>query len=86
MDNIDLLLECGFNKPVTRLHACTEDKIEIIQVIALQKVILSPLAEMSDFRCGLSALGVGEALTKHGPLLHPFFCNDVNDTLTSGLF
>lgn len=52
--------------------------------MSLHKVILASLAELSDFREGLAALGVADALKQDGPLLHSFFCNDVKSVLTSG--
>ena len=53
MDHIDLLLECGFNKPLFKVQL--EDKTNVIQTITLHKVILASLAELSQFREGLSA-------------------------------
>ena len=80
--NIDLLLECGFTKPVNNLQM--KDKADLIQTIALHKVILASLAELSDFKQGLCVLGVADALKQHGSLLRPFFCNDADVNLTSG--
>ena len=77
--NIDLLLECGFTKPVNNLQM--KDKADLIQMIALHKVILASLAELSDFKQELCVLGVADAF---GSLLRPFFCNDADVNLTSG--
>lgn len=82
MSTMDLLLECGFTKPIHKLKR--DDRVDIIQTVALHKVILVSLAELQEFREGLKALGVAEALKKHGQLLHPFFCNDDVVELTSG--
>ena len=45
MDNIDSLLECGFTKPVAKMEL--SDKISLIQTVALHKVVLGCLAELS---------------------------------------
>ena len=47
MDYLDLLFECGFNRPAVKLELT--DKVNIIQTVALQKVILTSLAELNDF-------------------------------------
>lgn len=84
MDNIDHLVECGFSKPITRLELC--DRIGMVQTVALHKVLLGCLAELSQFRDGLAALGVLDALKHHSRLLAPFFCQQTGDGITSGLF
>ena len=65
---IDMLLECGFNKPVSRIQL--SDRVNIVQTVTLHKVILSSLAELSQFKEGLSVLGV------HPDLLYSYFCSD----------
>lgn len=75
-ENIDLLMECGYNKPVLRVEL--EDK-HIIQTVTLHKVILASLAELSQFRKGLSALGVVTALKEYSHLLHSYFCLEDED-------
>ena len=81
MANIDLLLECGFTKPV---NITDEDKPDLNQTIALHKAILASLAEFTAFKQGLCVLGVGDVLKKLECLLQPFFCNDAVVELTSG--
>lgn len=56
MTHIDLITECGFNKPLTKLEL--SDRVTIVQAVALHKVILSTLAELTQFREGLASLGV----------------------------
>lgn len=82
VDNLDLLLECGFNKPGSKVELC--DKINIIQTVTLHKVILASLAELSQFREGLSTLGVSDALKNNPDLLHSYYCCEYEDKLSSG--
>ena len=82
-ENMDLLMECGYNKPVSRVEL--EDKPNIIQTVTLHKVILASLAELSQFRKGLSALGVDAALKAYPHLLHSYFSIEHKDELTSGM-
>ncbi len=44
MDNIDLLVDCGFNKPVSKCGL--DDRVTIVQSACLQMVILNTLAEL----------------------------------------
>ena len=85
MDHIDLLLECGFNKPLFKVQL--EDKTNVIQTVTLHKVILASLAELSQFREGLSALGVSKALKENPHLLRYYYCCSTDceeNVLTSG--
>ena len=83
MENIDIITECGFSKPVSRLEL--SDKTVILQSVALHKVILTSLAELTQFRDGLSALGVQKALQDYPNLLHSFYCLKNSNILTSGM-
>ena len=83
-DNLDLLLECGFNKPVSKVEL--SDKVNMIQTVTLHKVILASLAELSQFQEGLSALGVADALKNSPHLLHSYFCSEYHDDLSSGMY
>ena len=49
-----------------------DDKIAIVQSVALQKVILNTLGELVQFKDGLHCLGVGHEIAKHGELLQQF--------------
>ena len=82
VDNIDLLLECGFNKPGSTVELC--DRVDIIQTVTLHKVVLASLAELSQFRDGINALGVAESLKNNPDLLYSFYCCEHNDELSSG--
>ena len=79
---MDLLLECGFNKPLSKIHLC--DKVTIIQTVTLHKVILASLAELSQFRDGFSSLGVLKTVKEYSHFLHSFYCSDYDDELNSG--
>lgn len=83
MENIDIITECGFSKPISRLDL--SDKTTILQSVALHKVILMSLAELTQFRDGLSALGVLGALQEHPNLLRSYYCLKNSNTLTSGM-
>lgn len=83
-ENMDLLMECGYTKPVSR--ADLGDKPDIIQSVTLHKVVLVSLAELSQFRKGLATLGVATALKDYPHLLQSFFSLRNNDQLTSGMF
>ena len=84
MGNITFLAECGFSKPVAKLDMTHKD--QMIRCIILHKVILLPLAEMSQFREGLYKVEkMQEMMTKHSTLLEPFFCIPSHSTLTSGI-
>lgn len=83
VDNLDLLLECGFNKPGSKVELC--DRVVIIQTVTLHKVVLASLAELSQFREGLSALGVADALKNSPDLLYSYYCCEHNDGLSSGM-
>lgn len=71
MDYIELLFESGYNKPASKVELC--DRVDIVQTVALHKVILSSLAELSQFRNGLSTLGVLDAIKAHSQILSSFF-------------
>ena len=58
--------------------------MNIVQTVTLHKVILSSLAELSQFQEGLSTLGVANALQNHPDLLHSYCCCDHDDKLTPG--
>ena len=60
MDSIEILDECGFKKPITRLKL--EDKDKLIRAVALHSVLLKSLAEATQFQEGLSALSVQESI------------------------
>lgn len=82
MNNIDSIVESGFNKPIAKLEL--SDRVNIVKTMALHKVILTSLAELTQLREGLSALGVAEALHNHSEALKYFYCLNTNKQLTAG--
>lgn len=82
VDNLDLLLECGFNKAVARIKL--NDRVNIVQTVTLHKVVLSTLGELTQFKEGLSTLGVLDALKEHPDLLLPYYCCSYDEKLTPG--
>ena len=83
MDNIEILDECGFGKPITRLKLL--DKAEI-QAVTLHRVLLKPLAETTQFREGFSVLSVRESLEKYPKLFIPYYCRSKTDVLNPGTY
>ena len=81
---MDLLIECGVTKPVSILEI--SDKADVIQAIALHKVILGSMAELSQFKEGLSVLGVSNALKAHPDLLYSYYCEKYEEKLFSGMY
>ena len=81
--NIDLLLECGYTKPVALLKL--DDKSDLVHAVTLHKVVLSSLAELDQFRSGLAALGVRDSLQQYHELHASFYCMGSGDSLTSGI-
>ena len=76
MSNIETITDSGFNKPIAKLEL--SDKVNIVQAVALHKVILSSLGELTQF------CEVAEAIQNHSELLQPFFCLDKGKDFTSG--
>ncbi len=83
-ENLDLLCECGFHKMMMKLEL--SDKVTMFQTVSLQKVILTSLAELTQFKDGMSALNVCDALKKHPNILYSFYCREFTETLTAGFF
>ena len=80
-DNFDLLIECGISKPPSSLEL--GDKTNVMQAISLHRVILGTMAELSQFKEGLSVLGVCDAMKKTPELLYSFYCNKYTPKLSS---
>ena len=60
MTQIDLITECSFNKSVTKLEL--SDRVILVQAV---KVILSSLAELTQFHEGMATLGIAKAMADH---------------------
>lgn len=85
LKNCDIMLDNGYTKPL--VQTCLEDIPNIVQTVTLHQVILRSLAELSQFRDGIEALGVGKALTQYSSILHDIFvnCNPPNNPLTASI-
>ena len=83
MDSIEILDECGFKKPITRLKF--QDKDELIQAVALHSVLLKSLGEATQFWDGLFVLSVQESMKKNPDLFMPYYCLAKSDILNSGM-
>ena len=70
LNNFDVFTKCGYSKPVMRVSMC--DKIDIIQAVGLQEVILDSLAELTQFQDGLNSLDVLHMIRTHKDLLRSF--------------
>lgn len=78
----DILIRCGFNKPL--YNVALSDKVDVVQTVVLQHVILDCLGELTQFK-GLNSLGVGEALVDHPALMRPFYCTDYKERIGAGM-
>ena len=78
----ELLMDSGVMKPSRSV--AFDDKIAIVQSVALQKVILNTLGELAQFKEGLHCLGVGHEIAQHGELLQQFYIKG-EGKLTSGI-
>ena len=83
-ENFDLISECGFTKPTTK--PTMDDKVTLVESVALHHVILKTLGELSQFRDGLNTLGVARAMELYGVLLQEFFVNKKSRVTAGVLF
>ena len=70
--SFDLISECSFTKPATKLSM--DDKVTLVQSVALHQLILSTLGEFSRLCDGLDTLRAANAMEQYGVLLQQFFC------------
>ena len=83
MEDLDLLLSTGFNKPVMMLKLA--DKGNIIRVVSLHYTVLRCMAELDQLKKGLSSLGVLKIITQNPSIMAPFFvCSPDDGQLTAG--
>ena len=81
-ENIEFLSQCGYTRPLQNL--VLTDKVDLVQAISLQQVLLNSLGELSEFRRGLDTLDVAHAMEQYPHLLRKFFCTESKEQLTSG--
>ena len=82
MVEIDVFTRCGFYKPIAKVSL--SDKVDIVQTVPLQEVILDSLAELTQFRDGMKALGVLSMLQTHKDFFRSFYCTDSKQSLDAG--
>ena len=67
----DTLVDCGFNKPISKLTR--DDVPHLLQSVALHSVILKVKAELDQFISGLDKAGVLTFIQKFPSLFQPMF-------------
>ena len=78
--NRNLLFDCGFNKGPVAL----KDKPNIIRIILLHKIILTPLAEITQFKEGLKTFGILNIITYNPEVMKEYFSISHKNILTGG--
>ena len=81
-ENFELLVDSGITKPCANITL--EDKVPVVQTVALEKVILRTLGELTQFKDGLQCLDVGKEIICHSEILQEFFVKAANSKITSG--
>ena len=82
MGAIDIILNCGYTKPLFRAEM--EDREEISRTIALHYTLLQSKAEMDQLKQGLNSLGVADLMKEQVHLFANFFTSDGHSRLTAG--
>ena len=83
MNNIDLFTKCGYCRPIMKVTM--SDRVDIIQSVGLQEVLLNSLAELTQFKEGMRCLGVLDMIQEHKDLLRSFYCTDSKIQLDAGV-
>ena len=84
VENFELLMDSGVTKPCANITL--GDKVAIVRSVALQRVILRTLGELTQFRDGLQCLGVGKEIAEHREILQEFYVKTKTSKLTAGIF
>ena len=82
MDAADLLVDCGFIKPLMSVNLT--DRPGIIKAITLHYTIFRAKAELDQLRGGLNTLGVADAMHSYSDLFQPLFTSVGPTKLTPG--
>lgn len=82
VENMDLMMDSGITKPFTQITM--DDKVPIVQSVALQCVVLRTLGELTQFHEGLESLGVAKEMCDHSDLLHKFYVRGTSK-VTAGM-
>ena len=80
--HFDVLCDCGFSRPSVLVKE--QDKVDIVQALALHSVLLRSKAEIDQFCEGLESCGVLCAIRKNPNLARRFFCVEGRGKPTSG--
>ena len=83
IEEVDIVIEAGFSKIITKLTMA--DKDELVHIVALHHTILKCKAELDDMLNGLESLGVAEMLRLYPNLLQPYFTAAGTQVLTAGI-
>ena len=83
-EEMDTLIRSGFTKPVRNITL--SDKVDLIQTLSLQSVILDSLGELTQFKDGINSLGVGEALGNFQAIMRCFYCTDSKTKIGAGIY
>ena len=83
MAAFDMLLSCGFTKPIAKLTL--RDVPQLVECVALHTTILSVKAELDHIMQGLGDAGVLDSLQKYPHLFRTLFVQD-SQPLTAGQY
>lgn len=81
-EGLDLILESGFNKPITAITL--DHKKELATTLMLHYTLYRNKAALDQLKSGLSVLGVADAMSEYSELLKPFFTGVEQTPLTAG--
>ena len=81
MESCDVLLECGYTKPLATLKIA--DIPQLIKNTVLHSTILKIKSELDQFVAGIEAAGVLSAIRKYPHLFSPLFVSS-GSALTAG--
>ena len=82
MQDIDLIIDAGFNKPINNVDLI--NKAELTRTLKVHYTLLRCKAELDQLSCGLSTLGIGDAIKKYPAMFAPLFTSSSLTQLTAG--
>ena len=80
MQDIDLIIDAGFNKAINNLELI--NKAEFTRTLKVHYTLLRCKAELDQLSCGLSTLGIGDAFKKYPAMFAPLFTSSSLTQLT----
>lgn len=84
MDACDVLLDCGFTKPLPQLKL--GDVPQLVKSAALHATILKIKSELDQFMKGVNEAGCLHAIQEYPYLFHTLFVASDRDELNAGDF